>query len=177
MPVVMLSGHATIETAVEATRIGAFDFLEKPIGLQSCCRPYSARSRWARPNAPAPSILLTLAKARSSTNCALASKHWSTSAHGVADRRSGRRLYRVCAGIARTQYTLAGAGKWSAPDQQPLEILESARGGTLYCPEVAHLSRSEQRSLAFMLGKTGTYGVRIVCAAASHWGSFRARSL
>lgn len=34
MPVVMLSGHATIETAVEATRIGAFDFLEKPIGLQ-----------------------------------------------------------------------------------------------------------------------------------------------
>ncbi|MBL8509680.1 MAG: response regulator, partial [Chitinimonas sp.] len=34
MPVVMMSGHATIDTAVEATRIGAFDFLEKPIGLQ-----------------------------------------------------------------------------------------------------------------------------------------------
>src|SRR5947207_13921545 len=34
MPVVMLSGHGTIETAVEATRIGAFDFLEKPVGLQ-----------------------------------------------------------------------------------------------------------------------------------------------
>src|SRR5512138_976024 len=34
MPVVMMSGHGTIETAVEATRIGAFDFLEKPIGLQ-----------------------------------------------------------------------------------------------------------------------------------------------
>jgi DNA-binding NtrC family response regulator len=33
MPVVMMSGHATIETAVEATRIGAFDFLEKPIAL------------------------------------------------------------------------------------------------------------------------------------------------
>src|SRR5579862_5489386 len=33
MPVVMMSGHGTIETAVEATRIGAFDFLEKPIGL------------------------------------------------------------------------------------------------------------------------------------------------
>ena len=29
MPVVMLSGHGTIETAVEATKIGAFDFLEK----------------------------------------------------------------------------------------------------------------------------------------------------
>ena len=30
----MMSGHATIETAVEATRIGALDFLEKPIALQ-----------------------------------------------------------------------------------------------------------------------------------------------
>ena len=33
MPVVMMSGHGTIDTAVEATRIGAFDFLEKPIAL------------------------------------------------------------------------------------------------------------------------------------------------
>jgi DNA-binding NtrC family response regulator len=34
MPVVMMSGHGTIETAVDATRIGAVDFLEKPISLQ-----------------------------------------------------------------------------------------------------------------------------------------------
>ncbi|HEX5802309.1 MAG TPA: response regulator, partial [Azospira sp.] len=34
MPVVMMSGHGTIDTAVEATRIGATDFLEKPIALQ-----------------------------------------------------------------------------------------------------------------------------------------------
>ena len=34
MPVIMMSGHATIETAVEATRIGAQSFLEKPITLQ-----------------------------------------------------------------------------------------------------------------------------------------------
>lgn len=34
MPVVMMSGHGTIETAVEATRIGALDFLEKPIALK-----------------------------------------------------------------------------------------------------------------------------------------------
>ena len=33
MPVLMMSGHATIDTAVEATRIGAIDFLEKPIAL------------------------------------------------------------------------------------------------------------------------------------------------
>lgn len=34
MPVIMMSGHATIETAVEATRIGALAFLEKPITMQ-----------------------------------------------------------------------------------------------------------------------------------------------
>lgn len=34
MPVVMMSGHGTIETAMEAMRIGATDFLEKPIALQ-----------------------------------------------------------------------------------------------------------------------------------------------
>jgi len=34
MPVIMMSGHGTIETAVEATRIGAVDFLEKPVSLQ-----------------------------------------------------------------------------------------------------------------------------------------------
>ncbi len=34
MPVIMMSGHATIETAVEATKIGAQSFLEKPITLQ-----------------------------------------------------------------------------------------------------------------------------------------------
>jgi DNA-binding NtrC family response regulator len=34
MPVIMMSGHATIDTAVEATKIGAYSFLEKPITLQ-----------------------------------------------------------------------------------------------------------------------------------------------
>ncbi len=34
MPVIMMSGHATIDTAVEATKIGAHSFLEKPITLQ-----------------------------------------------------------------------------------------------------------------------------------------------
>jgi DNA-binding NtrC family response regulator len=32
-PVVMLSGHGTVETAVEATRLGAFDFIEKPLSI------------------------------------------------------------------------------------------------------------------------------------------------
>lgn len=41
MPVVMMSGHATIDTAVEATRIGASNFLEKPIALQKLLKTVS----------------------------------------------------------------------------------------------------------------------------------------
>jgi len=42
MPVLMMSGHATIDTAVEATRIGAIDFLEKPITLQKLLKAVAA---------------------------------------------------------------------------------------------------------------------------------------
>ena len=41
MPVVMMSGHGTIETALEATKIGAADFLEKPIALQKLLKTVS----------------------------------------------------------------------------------------------------------------------------------------
>jgi DNA-binding NtrC family response regulator len=35
MPVVVMSGHATGDTEVEAARVGAMDFLEKPIAMQA----------------------------------------------------------------------------------------------------------------------------------------------
>ena len=40
-PVVMMSGHGTIDTAIEATKIGATDFLEKPISLQKLLKTVS----------------------------------------------------------------------------------------------------------------------------------------
>ena len=48
MPVIMMSGHATVDTAVEATRIGAADFLEKPITLQKLLKTIS--TALARPS-------------------------------------------------------------------------------------------------------------------------------
>ncbi|MHA7601363.1 response regulator [Alicycliphilus sp. T452] len=58
MPVIMMSGHATIDTAVEATRIGAFSFLEKPITMQKLLKAVEqglARSAAGqRQAAPAP---------------------------------------------------------------------------------------------------------------------------
>ena len=43
-PVVMMSGHGTVETAVEATRLGAFDFVEKPLSLAKLLRTGGARA-------------------------------------------------------------------------------------------------------------------------------------
>ncbi|WCM92879.1 response regulator [Acidovorax sp. NCPPB 2350] len=55
MPVIMMSGHATIDTAVEATRIGAFSFLEKPITLQKLLKAVEqGLARTAAPPANAP---------------------------------------------------------------------------------------------------------------------------
>jgi len=50
MPVVMMSGHGTIETAVEATRIGAVDFLEKPVSLQKLLNTVSKAIRQGTPS-------------------------------------------------------------------------------------------------------------------------------
>jgi len=67
MPVVMMSGHATIDTAVEATRIGALNFLEKPIALQKLLKTVSKaleraplkKSDELEPQSPPRSIDLT----------------------------------------------------------------------------------------------------------------------
>ena len=41
-PVIMMSGHGTIDTAIEATKIGATNFLEKPISLQKLLKTISS---------------------------------------------------------------------------------------------------------------------------------------
>jgi DNA-binding response OmpR family regulator len=57
MPVIMMSGHGTIDTAVEATKFGAMAFLEKPITLQKLLRAVEqalarTRRRRLRPAPP-----------------------------------------------------------------------------------------------------------------------------
>ncbi|CAN5217500.1 response regulator transcription factor EsaR [soil metagenome] len=72
MPVIMMSGHATIDTAVEATRVGALNFLEKPISLQKLLKAVQQglsrgqevtrpATYHVRPPAPAPEVTGTTA--------------------------------------------------------------------------------------------------------------------
>jgi len=55
MPVIMMSGHATIDTAVEATKIGAMAFLEKPITLQKLLKAVEQGLSKISPRKPAAS--------------------------------------------------------------------------------------------------------------------------
>ena len=68
-PVVMMSGHGTVETAVEATRLGAFDFVEKPLSLAKLLRTVeraldSGRSKRHNNRALVPALIAPVGKSR-----------------------------------------------------------------------------------------------------------------
>jgi DNA-binding NtrC family response regulator len=75
MPVIMMSGHATIDTAVEATRYGALEFLEKPIAmarLLSAVRSGLERGRLMRNLRPAGAPSVTMPAALSASTSTVA---------------------------------------------------------------------------------------------------------
>ncbi len=171
MPVIMLSGHATIETAVEATRIGAFDFLEKPIGLQKLLASVQRALKNTRAKPRATISLSELGNSPSINELRVRIETLIADARPVLLTGEVGAGFTECARAIRepnTPWITLESGQRLI--NNPLEILESARSGTLFCPEVSLLSRSEQRSLAFMLGKIQSYAVRIVCASSEPLG-------
>ena len=68
-PVVMISGHGTVDTAVEATRLGAFDFVEKPLSLAKLLRTVeraleSTRKHGGSARSMLPSLLTPIGRSR-----------------------------------------------------------------------------------------------------------------
>ena len=76
MPVIMMSGHATIDTAVEATKIGALAFLEKPVTLQKLLKAVEqGLSRGnSRKTAPLPMASAVMAVAQEAVSALAAEK-------------------------------------------------------------------------------------------------------
>jgi len=166
MPVIMMSGHGTIDTAVEATRIGAYDFLEKPIALQKLLATVGRALKHSGERAGPPLSLESLGRS------AL-----------IAELK--QRLERVM--NVRTPLLLTGEPgcgidlaarflhqrntPWVAPEnhgmlaESPLELLAQAREGVLFLHEVANLSRVEQKGLLLAVSKLERYNVRIICGA------------
>lgn len=166
MPVVMMSGHGTIDTAVEATRIGAQDFLEKPIALQKLLA--SVKRALQKSVAPARRSELTLtAFARSGPLRDLKKRLEQIAARSrVLMLKTGpgslaELVARSLQAPGKAWLDLAGHG-------QPLaiEALEQASGGMLFAAELAALSRLQQKNLAFALDRLEKFDLRLVAASA-----------
>jgi two-component system, NtrC family, nitrogen regulation response regulator NtrX len=161
MPVVMMSGHATIETAVEATRIGALDFLEKPIALQ---RLLGTVKRALRHPEAAVSPRLGLTALGRSPTLADAKKRLAQLAQSGAPLllRGERGMHpEMFARLLAAQGApfLSGVEQLAEP---PTELLTKAGGGVLFLPDLSRLGRAEQRNLEFLLARAEKHKVRIV---------------
>jgi two-component system, NtrC family, nitrogen regulation response regulator NtrX len=167
MPVVMMSGHGTIDTAVEATRIGAYDFLEKPIALQKLLATVGRALKHG--GDPAQSAELSLAslgrgslivdlKQRLERIAALRTPVLLTAEPGSGVEIAARFLH-----VRNTPWVEVDAGKELA--EAPLDLLGQAREGTLFVHDAAALSRVEQKGLLLVLPKLERYNTRLVCGA------------
>ena len=161
MPVIMMSGHGTIETAVEATRIGAMDFLEKPIALQKLLATVkrALRREELRPVQP----LSLAAFGRSGVLGDLKKRLMQISGLSVpvllrGERGSMPELFARYLHQANTPWV---AAQQALADNSP-ELLSQASGGTMFIEELAQLSRNQQKNLAFIVSKADRNKLRLI---------------
>ncbi len=165
MPVVMMSGHGTIDTAVEATRMGASGYLEKPVPLQKLL---STVGRALRGGQVKPHMTIPLASLGRGPLIADLKKRLEQ----VANLRTPLLLTSepgtgadLCARFLHRPNT-----PWLEPDNLavladgPFSLLEQAKGGLLFLKEIGDLNRLAQKGLMLLLGKLEKYSVRLVCA-------------
>ena len=164
MPVVMMSGHGTIDTAVEATRIGAVDFLEKPIALQKllatvkkCLKPDASASRQ---HYAVDSLLQIGLLKKFGQRIAQSAKHspilFLRGAQGLIAEVGARSL-------------LTPHAPWLNLSQESRaitqEMLEQHAGGVLFLPELHGAGRMAQMNLSFVLDRLTKYRLTLVVAS------------
>lgn len=161
MPVVMMSGHGTIETAVEATRIGALDYLEKPIALQ---RLLSTVKRALRDHDLAAPVQLSLAALGRSAALVDLRKRLAQLAQTAAPlllRGEQGMMPEIFARqlVAPGAPFLAGAELLADASG---ELLSRAAGGVLFLPDLSRLQRGLQKGLDFLQARADKHRTRIV---------------
>src|SRR4051812_13684065 len=169
MPVVMMSGHGTIDTAVQATRIGAYDFLEKPIALQKLLTTVGRALKHGTEQPQASLSLAALGRAPLITELKQRLERIAnlrTPVLLIAEPGCGIEL---CAKFLHARNTPWIALETTAQlAEAPLDVLTQAREGTLFLHEVAELSRMEQKGLLLLLSKLDRYNARVVVGATRH---------
>jgi DNA-binding NtrC family response regulator len=165
MPVVMMSGHGTIDTAVEATRIGAFGFLEKPITLQKLLTTVGQALRQPPPASQGPLTLAYLGRSPLSMELKQRLETLKPLKLPVlisGEAGSGKSL---CA-----RYLHQANTPWVAPDSLAVlddpanNLVGQAAEGTLFLHEVADLTPVQQANLLAQTAKLDRYHTRLVCS-------------
>ena len=176
-PVIMMSGHGTVETAVEATRLGAYDFVEKPISLAKLLltieRAREAnrlkrendglRQQLALPLEPVGSSKAMVALraqlerlAQHETGILIygepgtGKESLARWLHERSARRTGPFVAVAPGSIPRAHLVSALFGAETAEGVQQ-GLLEQANGGTLFLDEVAELDPELQQRLSSVL--------------------------
>jgi two-component system nitrogen regulation response regulator NtrX len=167
MPVVMMSGHGTIDTAVEATRIGAYDFLEKPIALQKLLATVGRALRSGEQQVKPTLMLATLGRAPVVTELKQRLERVTNLKSPLLLTAEPGCSVELCA-----RFVHQPNAAWLAPEnlgvlaEAPLDLLSQAREGTLFLHEVGDLNRMEQKGLLLIVGKLDKYNTRLICATA-----------
>jgi len=161
MPVLMMSGHGTIDTAVEAVRIGAADFLEKPIALQkllaAVSRVLAPRDALPAPGASFAAIGRTPALVDVKRRLAqLAASPLSVLLRGPAG--AAPELFARILHASSAPWVNAGTSLADAPN----DLLTQAAGGTLFVEELAMFAKGQQRGLAYIAERAERHKVRLV---------------
>ncbi len=165
MPVVMMSGHGTIDTAVEATRIGAIDFLEKPIALQKLLATVKKALR--HDSAPQKPPLTLDAFARSPLLKDLRKRLEQSAAKAAVLLLKGASgsIAEICARTLQTPHTpWLDLSASSTPLTQ--EMLHNAAGGILFVAELSLLGKLQQMNLVFAIERLEKNNLQLIVASA-----------
>jgi DNA-binding NtrC family response regulator len=177
-PVVMMSGHGTVETAVEATRLGAFDFVEKPLSLTKLLRTVeraldAGRRKRFSERSSASTLAVPIGKSRVTQALRDQIQHAASSSSPVllaGELGSGREAYArylhslsaragkpffmvVCAGL-RGDPAVALFGSEQGGRVEP-GAFDQAAAGTLYLNGLEDLSGDAQRALLGAIEQNG----------------------
>jgi two-component system nitrogen regulation response regulator NtrX len=161
MPVIMMSGHGTIDTAVEATRIGAMDFLEKPIALQKLLATVKRALRAGESRTAMPLSIATFG--RSAVLTELKKRMARISAAGATVLMRGEKgvMPEVYARYLQQPDT-PWIDAMHALNEGSHDVLQQADGGVLFIEELAVLSKNQQKHLAFLATRAEKISLRVV---------------
>jgi DNA-binding NtrC family response regulator len=177
-PVVMMSGHGTVETAVEATRLGAFDFVEKPLSLTKLLRTVeraldAGRRKKLSERTQGSSLAVPFGKSKVTQALRDQVQNAASSSSPVlfvGELGSGREAYArylhsLSARSAKPFFMVVAASLSGDPaaalfgserdGKTELGALDQAAGGTLYLSGLEDLSGEAQRALTGAIEQNG----------------------